>query len=239
MVKSTRAHRFSVIFAVVTVVSLGWSPLQAWAADELTDPVVDVVSDTTSATVDAVSDTTSSTVDAVTSTTSSTVDAVTSTTSSTVDTVTSTTSSTVGDGTKVGTAAGSAGSGSRETTGQADHTSISTGYAAGELPYRPLRNDAVLPVAPSRGHGPIDYQGPGSCVATAIAPCGETTIDGDGSGSWRGAVASIIEKLLALTGWGLLSWIAAPCILTVMGMLTLYEARRRSKGYTLGSARSA
>ena len=42
--------------------------------------------------------------------------------------------------------------------------------------------------------------------------------------------------LLALTGSGLLSWIAAACILTVMGALALHETKRRSRGYPLVSA---
>ncbi|MDQ4005670.1 MAG: hypothetical protein M3135_05130 [Actinomycetota bacterium] len=48
-------------------------------------------------------------------------------------------------------------------------------------------------------------------------------------------MASIIQKLLALTGSGLLNWIAASCILAVMGALALHETRKR-EGYPLGSA---
>jgi hypothetical protein len=74
-------------------------------------------------------------------------------------------------------------------------------------------------------------------VSTGSVFC-ETTPTGEASGSWEGSVASIIQKLLALTGSGLLNWIAASCILTVMGALALQETKKRSRGegYPLGSA---
>jgi hypothetical protein len=122
---SIRAHRFSVLCAVAAVVSLGWSPVQAFAADEpigavgsaastvadpitdivttTTDPIVmgtttdtvDTVSNTASGTVDTVSGTTSGTVDPVSGTASGAVDTVSNTASGPVDTVSGTTSGTV------------------------------------------------------------------------------------------------------------------------------------------------
>ncbi len=102
---SIRAHRFSILCAVAAVASLGWSPLQALAADGPTDaigstldatvdPVVTTVS-TVSSTVDPVSNTVSSTVDTVSDTVSSSVDTVSDTVSSSVDTVSDTVSSSV------------------------------------------------------------------------------------------------------------------------------------------------
>jgi hypothetical protein len=123
-------------------------------------------------------------------------------------------------------------------TGSLDQTS-STVSASGRLAYRPLRSDPVLLVAESRGHGPIDFVEPGSCVATAVPPCGLTT-DGDASGSWGEAVASIIERLLAMTGWQLLPWVVASCALTIVGMLTLHKGRKqRHDEYALEAVWSA
>jgi hypothetical protein len=50
---------------------------------------------------------------------------------------------------------------------------------------------------------------------------------GDTPGSWQGAVASIIDKLLALTGANLLFWMAAACGLAMVGTLTLQKAKKR------------
>jgi hypothetical protein len=100
-----------------------------------------------------------------------------------------------------------------------------------------IYDDLVLLAQRGRASATLDTQGPGSCASTVSADC-ETTAAEDAPGSWEGSVASVIQKLLALTGSGLMSWIAASCILTVMGALALRETRKRSRGegYPLGSA---
>jgi hypothetical protein len=144
---SMRAHRFSVLCAVAAVVSLGSSPVQAFAADEpigavgsavgtVTDPVTDVVTTatdpidtgTTTDTVDAVSNAASGTVDTVSGTTSGTVDPVSGTASGTVDTVSGTTSSTVDP--VSGTASGAVDTVSGTTSGTVDPVS---GTASGTV----------------------------------------------------------------------------------------------------------
>jgi hypothetical protein len=297
---SNRAHRFSVMCAVATVVSLGWSPLHALAddgaidavgssADGATDQVVeevaatadpveavsdgasspieavttttsdpiDTVSNAASNTVDTVSNTASGTVDTVSNTASGTVDTVSNTASGTVDTVSNTASGAVsnvsgalGDTTAgVGGSAAGVTSGSLNGAGQANVTVAATSStplfssqraaadrrSTGTTP-RSIHDDLVL--LAQRGRAPaLDTQGPGSCASTVSADC-ETTAADDAPGSWEGSVASVIQKLLALTGSGLMSWIAASCILTVMGALALRETRKRSRGegYPLGSA---
>jgi hypothetical protein len=127
----------------------------------------------------------------------------------------------------MGPAAGTVGSGSPDqVSASAPTRSASEGFAYYDAA---ARSDTVSFFARGRGTGLVDYQGPGSCSPTAIPPCGETTMDEDAPSAWGRAVASIIEKLLALTGWSLLSWIAASCVLTVMGTLILRKARRRSE----------
>ena len=146
---SIRAHRFSILCAVAAVASLGWSPLQALAADGPTDVIgstldapvdpvvttvstvsstVDPVSNTVSSTVDTVSDTVSSTVDPISNTVSSTVDTVSDTVSSTVDPVSNTVSSTVDtvSGT-VGDTTTAVADGSVGSDGQADQSTAATG----------------------------------------------------------------------------------------------------------------
>ena len=286
---SNRAHRFSVMCAVATVVSLGWSPLHALAddgaidavgssADGATDQVVEevaatadpveavsdgasspieAVTTTTSDPIDTVSNAASNTVDTVSNTASGTVDTVSNTASGTVDTVSNTASGAVsnvsgavGDTTAgVGGSAAGVTSGSLNGAGQANVTAAATSStplfssqraaadrrSTGTTP-RSIHDDLVL--LAQRGRAPaLDTQGPGSCASTVSADC-ETTAADDAPGSWEGSVASVIQKLLALTGSGLMSWIAASCILTVMGALALRETRKRSRGegYPLGSA---
>ena len=229
---------------------------------------VDTVSNTTSNTVDTASNTTSNTVDTVSNTTSNTVDTASNTTSGTVSNVSGAASGTVGDvsdaasGTvsnvsgavgdttaRVGGSAPSVTSGSLTGAGQANETVAATSStplfssqraaadrrSTGATP-RSIHDDLVL--LAQRGRAPaLDTQGPGSCSSTVSADC-ETTAAGDAPGSWEGSVASIIQKLLALTGSGLLTWIMASCILTIMGAMALHESKRRSRGegYPLGSA---
>lgn len=69
---SIRAHRFSLMWAVAAVVSLGWSPLQAFAADA-TDPSLGAVASVAPGPVDAVSNTVSNTAPAPVNTVSNTV----------------------------------------------------------------------------------------------------------------------------------------------------------------------
>jgi hypothetical protein len=277
MVKaSNRAQRFSVMCAVATVVSLGWSPLHVLADDSAIDAVgssaagatdqvveevtatadpVDAASEGASTQVEAVSTATPDAVQAVSETTSATVD----TASGTTDTVSNTASGTVsnvsgatGDTTAgVGGAAGNVTSGVLNGAGQAGVTTAATGSTSlplfssqqaaadrrstGAMP-RSIHDDLVLLAERGRAPATFDTQGPGPCISSGSAFC-ETTAGEDAPGSFEGSVASIIQKLLALTGSGLLNWIAASCILTVMGALALQETKKRSRGegYPLGS----
>lgn len=252
---SIRAHRFSVLCAVVALVWLGWSPLQASAADGATAAVgstvdasldpIDAASYTVTGTVDAISaattspvDTVSNTlapspVDTVSNTASSTVDTVSNAASGTVDMVSNTTSGTVGgvsdtvgDATgAVQGAAGSVGSATQASSAQADQSSGTTGVTSPP-------SSSEQQAAAARVESAIGDEGHGSCVAAAGTAC-QTRMDGN-TGSWTRSVADIIRKLLALTGSGVLSWILASCFLASAGMLSLHQARDRSE---LGSAR--
>jgi uncharacterized protein YoxC len=229
---STRAHRFSVLCAVVALVWLGWSPLQASAADGATAAVgstvdasldpIDAASDTVTGTVDAISAATTNPVDTVSNTVSGTVETVSNTTSGTVGVV----SDTVGDTTAaVRGAAGSVGSATKASSAQADQSSATTAAAS-------PRSLSEQQAAATRVESAIGDEGHGSCVAGASTAC-QTRMDGN-TGSWTRSVADILRKLLALTGSGVLSWIFAASFLALAGMLLLHQARDRSE---LGSAR--
>ena len=218
---SIRAHRFSILCAVAVVASLGWSPLQALAADGPTD----AIGSTLDATVDPVVTTVS--------TVSSTVDPVSDTVSSTVDTV----SGTVGD-TTTAVADGSVGS-----DGQADQSTAATGtspfrsssgqqVAATGLRSGPYDTAALL-ADRSGAQSAIGNVG-ASCVLAAGTVC-ETAMTADTGGSWMRSVAEILRKLLALTGWSFIPWIVALCSFTLVGMLSIFRSRDRSG---LGSALS-
>jgi hypothetical protein len=234
---SMRAHRFSVLCAVAAVVSLGSSPVQAFAADEpigavgsavgtVTDPVTDVVTTTTDPidtgtttdTVDSVSNTASGTVDTVSGTTSGTVDPVSGTASGAVDTVSGTASGTVGTG-----SAPVSGSGTPAIQGAAGSIGSVT-----RVPLTQAREAAATDVtSASRSSSgqeaaAIDDEGQASCVAATTA-C--QTMDGNAAGSWTRSVADIIRKLLALTGGDLFPWIIAACVLTLAGVILLYKRR--------------
>jgi hypothetical protein len=98
-----------------------------------------------------------------------------------------------------------------------------------------MHDDLILLAERGRAAAAFGDEGPGSCVSTVGAAC-VTTTAGDAPGSWEGSVAAVLQKLLALTGSGLLTWVAASCILTVMGALALHETRRRSAEYPLRSS---
>jgi hypothetical protein len=238
---SMRAHRFSVLCAVAAVVSLGSSPVQAFAVDEpigavgsavgtVTDPVTDVVTTatdpidtgTTTDTVDAVSNTASGTVDTVSGTTSGTVDPVSGTASGTVDTVSGTASGTVGTG-----SAPVSGSGTPAIQGAAGSIGSVT-----RVPLTQAREAAATDItSASRSSSgqeaaAIGDEGQASCVAATTA-C--QTMDGNAAGSWTRSVADIIRKLLALTGGDLFPWIIAACVLTLAGVILLYKAKNRSE----------
>lgn len=97
-----------------------------------------------------------------------------------------------------------------------------------------MHDDLILLAERGRATAALGDEGPGSCV-TVGAVC-VTTTAGEGPGSWEGSVAAVLQKLLALTGSGLLTWVAASCILTVMGALALHETKRRSGEYPLRSS---
>jgi hypothetical protein len=238
---SMRAHRFSVLCAVAAVVSLGSSPVQAFAADEpigavgsalgtVTDPVTDVVTTTTDPidtgtttdTVDSVSNTASGTVDTVSGTTSGTVDPVSGTASGAVDTASSTASGTVGTG-----SAPVSGGETRAIQGAAGSIGSVT-----RVPLTQAREAAATDITTasrsSSGQeaATIGDEGQASCVAAATA-C--QTLDGNAAGSWTRSVADIIRKLLALTGGELFPWLVAACVLTLAGVILLYKAKNRSE----------
>jgi hypothetical protein len=238
---SMRAHRFSVLCAVAAVVSLGSSPVQAFAADEpigavgsavgtVTDPVTDVVTTTTDPidtgtttdTVDSVSNTASGTVDTVSGTTSGTVDPVSGTASGAVDTVSGTASGTVGTG-----SAPVSGSGTPAIQGAAGSIGSVT-----RVPLTQAREAAATditsasPSSSGQEAAAIGDEGQAACVAAATA-C--QTVDGNAAGSWTRSVADIIRKLLALTGGDLFPWIVAACVLTLAGVILLYKAKNRSE----------
>lgn len=232
------------------------------AVGSTVDGATDQVADTVAATanpVDAVSDAASSTIEAVAITAADPIEAVSDAASSTVGNVANAASSTVGNVSNtvgdttaaVGGAAGNVASGALKSAGQANETVATTdsttlplfsaqqpGAAdrrSSDATRRSIHDDLVL--LAERGHAAatLDNQGPGSCVSTVSVSC-VTQTAGDAPGSWEGSVASILKKLLALTGSGLLTWVAASCILTVMGALALHETKRRSQGSPLRSA---
>jgi hypothetical protein len=184
----------------------------------------------------------------VSNTASGTTDTVSNTASGTVSNVSGATGDTTAG---VGGAAGNVTSGVLNGAGQASVTTAATGSTSlplfssqqaaadrrstGAMP-RSIHDDLVLLAERGRAPATFDTQGPGPCISSGSAFC-ETTAGEDAPGSFEGSVASIIQKLLALTGSGLLNWIAASCILTVMGALALQETKKRSRGegYPLGS----
>lgn len=216
---SMRAHRFSVLCAVAAVVSLGSSPVQAFAVDEpigavgsavgtVTDPVTDVVTTTT----DPID----------TGTTTDTVDAVSGTASGAVDTVS-------------GTASGTVGTGSAPVSGSGTAAIQGAGGSIGSVTRVPLTQareaaatDITSASRSSSGQeaAAIGDEGQASCVAATTA-C--QTMDGNAAGSWTRSVADIIRKLLALTGGDLFPWIIAACVLTLAGVILLYKAKNRSE----------
>ena len=227
------------------------------AVSDAASGAVDKVSDAASGAVDKVSDAASGAVDKVSGAASNTVDKLSGAASNTVDKVSGaasgaagSVSNAVGDTTAaVGSAAGNAVSGALKSAARASETSAATGaslplfssqQAAADrrssgATRRSIHDDLVLLAERGRATAPLGDDGSGSCVTMLGTVC-VTTTAGDAPGSWEGSVASVLQKLLALTGSGLLTWIAASCILTVMGALALYETRRRSERSPLRSA---
>jgi hypothetical protein len=251
---SVRAHRFSIMCAAVAVVSLGWAPSQAFAADGVahatvlstTDPL-DSVTSTVIAPVDtvtnAVTQTAPSPVDTVTNTVSNTapspVDTVTNTVSNTVahtppnpvDTITNTVSQTAPSpvDTVTNTVSGTVDTVSNTTTGTVSTPGSGTvDTVSGTRPelLRPLSRDDLVPLAQrTQAESSIGDQGHATCVAGVGASC--QTVEGSG-GSWTRSVADIIRKLVALTGMSAMTWFVVACLLTLAGMVALYQSRDRS-----------
>lgn len=104
---SVRAHRVWIMCAAIVVVSLGWTPSQAFALDVPIDPtpvtttvvttVTNTVSDTAPNPVDTVSGTVPEPVDTVSNTVANPVDTVSNTVPNPVDTVTNTVSGSAPD----------------------------------------------------------------------------------------------------------------------------------------------
>ena len=221
------------------------------AVTAASDPV-GAVSTAASGTVEAVSDAASGTVEAVAATipdpiaaASNTVGNVAGAASNTVGSV----SNAIGGATSaVGSAAGNVASGALESVGATNETSTATGSTSPPLSSQQaasvrrssgatrasIHDDLVLLAERGRATAALGDDGSGSCVSTFGTVC-VTTTAGDAPGSWEGSVAAVLQKLLALTGSGLLTWVAASCILTVMGALALHETKRRSGEYPLRS----
>jgi hypothetical protein len=226
--------------AVAAVVSLGWSPVQAFAADEpigavssVASAVADPVTGATTDTVDTVSGTTSGTVDPVAGTASGAVDTVSGTTSGTVDPVAGTASGAVD--TASGTASATVGSGSAPVSGGETPAIEEAAGSIGSVTRVPLTQvreaattDITSASRSSSGQetATIGDEGQASCVAAATA-C--ETMDGNAAGSWTRSVADLIRKLLALTGGDVFPWIVAACVLTLAGVILLYKAKNRSE----------
>jgi phage-related protein len=192
--------------------------------DTVTNTVSNTVAHTPPSPVDTVTNTVSQTapspVDTVTNTVSGTVDTVSNTTTGTVSTTGSGTVDTV-SGKAFGTASGTLG----HATAAAGTEQQTAATGRPEL-LRPLsRDDLVLLAQRTQAESSIGDQGHATCVAGVGASC--QTVEGSG-GSWTRSVADIIRKLVALTGMSAMTWFVVACLLTLAGMVALYQSRDRS-----------
>ena len=245
---SVRAHRVWIMCATIVVVSLGWSPSQAFALDVPIDPtpVTTTVAPVVTTVTNTVSTTAPNPVDTVTNTVSNTapnpvdtVSTVSGTAPSPVDTVTNPASNTVSN--TIGDVTAAAGSASAAQTTQASSLTGATSLsgtpssrstsAAGSGLLRPMSQDDLVMLA-QRNQAPssIGDDGHATCVAGVGTAC--QSLEGTG-GSWTRSVADIIRKLLALTGMSAFALFVLACCLTLAGAFALYRSRDRSE---LGSA---
>lgn len=193
-------------------------------SDPLPDPVDEVV-DTTTDTVEGVAGTASGTVDPVSDAASGTVDAVAGSTTDVVggveDAVGTTgagSSSSLPTGASVGgkPGASSAGSSVRDRTGSASTRIMESGPSGGATL---LEAREGTDLASGGGSTP--------CVAVTPTTCGTSTQAGQNS--LAGAVADIFRKLLAFTGWGVLPWIVAALVLSIVGIAAVRASGRRPR----------
>jgi hypothetical protein len=200
------------------------------AADTLSDPLpdpVDQVVDTTTDTVAGVSGTASGVVDPVTDATSATVDAVSDATSGTTDAVAGSATDAVGEVTDAlgTTTSGLSGSGSPTGVSVGDDpgasspgSSVRTGSTSSSIAMDSRHSGAVLLEARE-----------GTDPASDVGSPAEDSL--------AAAVADILRKLLAFTGWGALTWIAVALGLSIVGAAAVYHGGRRPR-YS-GSASSS
>lgn len=253
---SVRMGRRSIACGV-TVAALAWAPAQALAADgpvdgllgsaadttsDIVDPVqgtvdqaaatvsnaaadlsdpVDQVVDTTTDAVAGVSGAPSDVVDPVSDAVSGTVDAVSDATSGTTDAVAGSAGDAVGGVTDTlgTTTSGLSGSGSPEgvSAGGAPGASA-TGSSVRE------RTGSISATAAMGPGGAMSLEG-----REGSAPASEVGSSQGADDSLAGAVADILRKLLAFTGWGALSWIAVALGLSIVGVAAVYHGRRRPR----------
>ena len=193
--------------------------------DPLPDPVDEVV-DTATDTVEGAAGTASGIVDPVSDAASGTVDAVAGSTTDVVGgvadaigTTGSGSSSSLPTGASVGgkPGASSAGSSVRDRTGSASSTrAMESGPSGGA---------ALLEAR--EGTDPASGIGSTPCVAVTPTTC-ETSSQA-GQNSLAGAVADILRKLLAFTGWGALPWIVAALVLSIVGIAAVRGSGRRPR----------
>jgi len=241
---SVRTPRRALVSVAVTVAALGWGPAQAVAAGGPLDPLLGGVAETTSGAADLV-DPLQGTVDTVSSTTDTLSDPL----PDPVDEVVDTTTDTV-EGVS-GSASGIVNPVSDATSGTVDAVAGSTTDVASGVtdavgtPYSGL-SDPTLPAgASSAGSSVSDRTGSASSTrAMEFGPSGGAALlearegadpaaeVGSRQGaqdSLTGAVADILRKLLAFTGWGALSWIAVLLGLSIVGVAAVYHGRRRPR----------
>jgi hypothetical protein len=194
-------------------------------SDPLPDPVDEVV-DTATDTVEDVPGTASGIVGPVSDATSGTVDAVAGSTTDVVGGVTDALGSTdAGSSASLPTGASvsgepgasSAGSSFNDRTGSASSTrAMESGPSGG----------AVLLEA-REGTDPASAVGSTPCVTVTPTTC--ETSNQAGQNSLAGAVADILRKLLAFTGWGALPWIVTALVLSIVGIAAVRGSGRRPR----------
>jgi hypothetical protein len=196
------------------------------------------IADTTSNTIDTVADTTSGTVDTVSDTTSGTVDTVSGATSGSVDAVVDSTTGLVG-GMTTSTPGGSGSSdASGGGTSGASTARSSTAEGSGRMgpassTAMDARHSGAALLEAREGGAPASDIGSNPCVMVTPTAC--ETANQTAQDSLAGAVADIIRKLLAFTGWGPLPWIAVALGLSIVGAAAVYHGGRRRPRFS-GSA---
>jgi hypothetical protein len=89
------------------------------------------------------------------------------------------------------------------------------------------RHSGALLLEAREGTDPASDVGSSPCVAITPTAC-ETTSRA-AHDSLAGAVADILRKLLAFTGWGALPWIAVALGLSIVGAAAVHQGGRRPR----------